>query len=391
MKKSFLPLGVLSRLQPTTLFALYLFFLPLFLLGCWYLGKTIAILNQARQRTLHLREAADLAGQWFRVNQTDQGDFVYELYTGTGKPVQGYNIVRQAGSLYSLAQLYRFKPNPELNQTLTEGFAFFEPLSQPESSRAAAIVYEAEKKTNTSALLLLALIEYLEAHPENADSYQTWTHQLAQFLVSTQKDNGGFSQTPDVNQDESDYNNGETFYALVRIYRLDPRPEYREAIDKAAEYLLTAYPPQSPNLSFYAWGMAGFAYLYQTDPQARYWEYLKTSTDAFIDSRGASWTSQPLDPKLIRGNWGVFLEGVAHTAWVAKTVDRPYFNHLKDVAATALERVLSLQVDGPYGTFTTNYPSVRGGICSDSACQTQRIDIVHHNLSAAILYLKFLN
>lgn len=391
MKKTLAFFWAFPKLSAITAFALYCFILPFFLLGSWQLGKVIGRLTQSRQHQANFTESMKLMGQWFVTNQTAQGDFRYELETATGQTKEGYNIVRQAGSLYSLAQLFGLTHNPQIETTLKQGFTFFEQLSRPEATDAAAIVYQDEKKSNGSALLLLALIEYMEADPQAQDQYLNWARQLANFLVSTQKGNGGFAYRPDIDLEESDYNNGETFYALVRIYRLDPQPEYWEAIQKAADYLVTAYPPQTPNLSFYSWSMAGFAHLYQIDPQPAYWDYLKTSTNAFINTRGKSFLPQTSQPRFIRGNWGVFLEGIIHTAWVAQSIDPQYAQYLKDFSETALLQVLTLQVEGPYGRFAARYPHLKGGICYDQSCQTQRIDIVHHNLSAVALYLKFLS
>jgi len=266
------------KTKPITALALYLFFLPFFLLGCWHLGRGLGQIIQSHKRQVNFDEAVKLMGQWFVKNQTPQGDFLYELDISTGKPLESYNIVRQAGSLYSLAQLYSYAHDQQVKTAIHQGFAFFEQLSQPQSPQTTAIVYQDTKKSNASALLLLALIEYLETNPEDRDQYFSWTQELAQYLLTTQKENGGFIYKPEISQEESAYNNGESFYALIKMYHLDPQLEYLEAVNRAADYLLKAYPADNQNYSFYAWGMAGFAHLYRIDPQEKYWEYLKNST-----------------------------------------------------------------------------------------------------------------
>ncbi len=357
-----------------------------------FIGKNIFFTYQKIQFKKNLETSLEFQGKWFLENQTKNGDFVYKRNVVTGKKIHGYNIVRQAGSLYSLAQLYKKNKDPKIKGVLEKGFDFFKNFTKQQSFplSGAAVVYEQEKKSNASALLLLALIEYMEASEKNKEKYWNFANQLAQYLVSTQTITGGFIQEfPGI---ESDYNNGESFYALIRMYLLSQNKSYLNAAEKAAVYFIHKYDDKGFNLSFYPWGMAGFSYLYKETRKIDYWLFMKKQTDQYFKNSGDNINSflKGENKNFPRGNLAVFLEGLTHTAWVAKNIDYQYFLSLRSFIEKSLIYLMSLQVNGPISERNSNFSQVKGGLCYDYNCQTQRIDICHHYLSAIYLYLTFI-
>ncbi|OGD63212.1 hypothetical protein A2160_05455 [Candidatus Beckwithbacteria bacterium RBG_13_42_9] len=357
-------------------------------IGLWIGQKILIKFLEEKAQTKIFQTSLSQMENWFIRNQTETGDFHYELNTTTGQTSSNYNIVRQAGVLYSLAQAYKYHPSSQLKKTIEKEINFFKEywVVKADQPGIAMIVYQGKQKNNTEALLLLGLAELIESDPNLKSQYWEMAQQLANFLVTTQKDKGGFWYEGNSSSPESDYNNGETFYALVKFYRLDPDPKYLTSINKAANYFLKKYPPTNFNSSFFSWGMAGFANLYQVDHQEIYWQYLKDSTENFRTSSIGKNIINKNDSHL-RGGWGVFLEGTAFTAWVAKDKDHQYHDQLAAYIKNSLDNLLSLQIDGPRGKFTSDFENIKGGLCNDSLCQSQRIDITHHNLSALILYL----
>jgi len=327
-------------------------------------------------------------GKWFIANQTATGDFTYELDVATGKPSAGYNIVRQAGSLYSLAQLYREYRDPTVKETLERGFAFFETLTVfPKTPSARAILHHGAIQSNTSALLLLALAEYSDAEPERKAKYEKVIEGLANYLMATQKPSGGFiNRYPD---EESDYNNGESFYALVRAYEVTGKKEYLQSAKKAALYMMEKYRMDEFNDEFFPWGMAGFAHLYRLEPNVRYWRFMREQTDAFFAGIGASTERffYGISSRPPKGNIGVFLEGISQTALVAKAQDEAYFRKIEDFMKPSIDYLLTLQVNGPASKRYSPIATIQGGMCYNFDCQTERIDITHHALSALYWYL----
>ena len=351
------------KFSEKTIYLSLLIFLPLSIFLSWNIGKKLAE-KEFNQKAL---ESTKLAGDWFDKIQTKQGDFIYEIDTKTGKTKDGNNIVRQAGSLYGLAQVYRLGKSEQDKKTLEKGYKYFQNYLQENSVQ-----------NNAKALLLVSLIEFMQADSQNQKIYLSWAKELANYLVTTQLDNGGFSYHG-LDGDESDYNNGETFYALMRMNDLQADEDYLLVSQKAADYFIVKYGKDKfVNLSFFSWGMAGFAYLYQQDSQSRYWQFMKQSTDKFINSYKVN---QP------KGNLGVYIEGISHVAWIAKEQDKNYYSQLKNFSKDSLIYLLSLQLDGPLSKRHSSFDNLKGSFCYDYICNSVRIDIVHHITSALFLYL----
>lgn len=355
-------------------------------------------LEKIKLSTKDLEESMHLQGEWFIKNQTTRGDFIYEREVETGDIVEGYNDVRQAGSLYALAQLYKYSKNEDLEKTVQRGINFFKVYAEPQegSPSAIAINFKGSTKSNTVALFLLAIIEYMEASEEAKEEHLEFAEQLANYLVTTQLDSGGYVYKYYTENDaeepykESDYNNGETFYALLRMYKLTGNETYLESANKAAPYLIEKYGSEGINLSFYAWGMEGFAHLYDIDPKEEYWEFLKSYTNKYLVAHGNKVATYFLNEYQVnppKGNLGVYMEGLAHVAWIAKEKDPEYYDLLKIYMENSLDYLLSLQVDGPKTERTSDNDFIKGGSCYDYFCDTMRIDIVHHILSGNYLYL----
>jgi len=333
-------------------------------------------------------------GAWFVRNQTQRGDFVYEQYAATGDTVPGNNIVRQAGALYALAKLYRHSKKEDIRETLDRGIAFFRDVTVTPSSNTRAVQYDGEIRSNTIALLILAMAEYLESETAtNADVLTRELSEYAQYLVLTQVHSGGYINAHQVKNAESDYNNGETMYALIRSYEIIGNPLYLTSVRKAADYAMQKYGIGKFNASFYSWGMAAFAYLYGIDPQEAYWTFMKEYTDRYMETRGKRYEQSVADsalPKVPPGA-AVFLEGVVHVAWAALYKDQWYARDLRKHIDTVLPYLIRYEINSPFGWYLSHNANLSGAVCSQASCETTRIDFTQHLLSAILLRHRFLD
>lgn len=343
----------------------------------------------------HLHQSLIMGGDWFMRNQTPAGDFNYELNVQTGTLTSGYNIVRQAGSLYSLSQLYSLSRKPTYKVGLEQGIHFFQQYFEQVNGNPTIlrINYRGECKSNSVALFLLALIEYMEAEPAAAAQYNETAISLANYLLFTQTPHGSFLQTV-VPPSESDYNNGESFYALMRMHTFSHDPIYLEGAKKAAFFIMESYSQKKFSSSLFAWAMEGFAYLYQVENNPTYWKFMHDYSDMYLTVNGGKYVKRYFHGESITppsGNLGVFLEGLIHVAWIAKENDTSYYQELIQFIEPSLRYLMTLQINGPSSSRKTNYDLLSGGLCYDYACHTQRIDITHHTLSAIYLYLTLIH
>lgn len=339
-----------------------------------------------KKRGIVLTNTMDMIDGWYTRVQKNDGDFRYLISVPQGKTLKGNNIVRQAGSLYALAQYYNYRRNVTTKQTLDRGFGYFTKLLEPQGTDASAIVFKGKKQSNASALLLLGLVEYIEANPQENERYKVLAQKLANYLVTTQTEKGSFINMWDPQPKESDYNNGETMYALIRAYKLFKTPQYLASVEKAAAYFESYYDTRYFNSAFYSWGMAGFAHLYIVRPKESYWQFLKDSTDTYWNARGKAAHGYIVTGGKDTPSLAVFLEGTAHTAWLAKEKDEKYYTFLRKHIEESLIYLTRYQPGNPYSSIKTTKPQIQGGICRDIPCSALRIDSTQHYLSAIYLY-----
>lgn len=342
-----------------------------------------------QQLSSDLNDSMELSGNWFKEIQNNQGDFTYQIDTKTAQPADDNNIVRQAGSLYSLAQLYKVDKDPSTKEMLDKGFAYFDILIQSKGEDKSAVVYDNRTKSNTTALLLLALVEYAEG--TNSNDFEL-IQRLSNYLVFTQTDAGDFVNEYLDTSEVSDYNNGETFYALIRSYILIKDPVYLASVKKAADYFKTTYSKQEFNSGFFSWGMAGFAYLYNTSQDSSDWDFLEAYYLKYLNSRGNSIQICIIGKgqSCTKPGVAVFLEGVAHIGWIAKDKDSKLYKDIRTHLELTLNDLLKYQIGGNHSSFNFREQTLQGATCADVACSYTRIDYTQHQLSASYLYLKFI-
>lgn len=329
---------------------------------------------------------------WLLNNQKEAGDFVYERIAATGQANDANSIVRQAGALYGLGQAYKYKKDPHVAQAFEKGLSYFKNLTATKSATMVAISHEDETLSNTTALVVLGLTEYIEADDRNNTLENLeYLVRLSNYLESTQATTGAYINSYIPTPSESDYNNGETMYALIRSYQLTQKDSYLTSVKRMADYAISHYKTDTFNSSFFSWGMAGFAHLYSVAPDEKYWKYLVASFDTYMKYRG-QWYEQYLrskDGEPVTPGSAVFLEGVDHIGWIAKTKDPMLYKKINAHVRRVLDHLLAYELNSPYGKYRSESASVSGAVCSQVNCESTRMDFVQHHMSAMTLYLKF--
>lgn len=332
----------------------------------------------------NLRTSINLQGDWIVRNQTDRGDINYLQNIKTGELSRDYHLVRETAIFFALSQLYEINKKPEFKKTLEKGFDYFSHLAQSPKKYSPS---------NAPAFILLGLINYMENEPESQKKYLPIAKNLADYLVSTQNSDGSFTVVKDFKK-EDEYNDGESLLALIKMYNFNHDFLYLSSAQKAADYQIKKYDSKPVSTAYYAWGMESFANLYKIDPQEKYWGFMKTYTDKFLENKNIKTIGDYLDKKNdIRpsGNLSVYIEGLSHVAWIAREKDPKYYLKLKKIIEKSLSYLMTLQINGPKSAIKSEFPNIQGGLCFNSKCQTMRIDTIQHNISAVYYYLKFVH
>ena len=341
-----------------------------------------------------LEKAITQETTWFLNNQKETGDFVYEQVAATGEVNDANSIVRQAGASYGLGQAYGYKKDPQVMRAFEKNLTYFRSLSATKSATQAMISHEGATYSNTTALVVLGLTEYIEADSRNNTTENLeYLVRLSNYLESTQATSGAYIYSYEPTPTESDYNNGETMYALIRSYRLTQKDSYLTSVKRMADYAISHYGTKKFNSSFFSWGMAGFAYLYDVSPDERYWKFLLESAKTYMSMRGKYYDAyiqknegDPVPPAA-----AVFLEGIAHVGWIAKEKDLKVYTELHQHVRSVLDYLLVYVLGGPYGRYKSESASASGAMCATVQCETTRVDFMQHHMSAMTLYLKFMN
>ena len=347
-----------------------------------------------KEREFHndLKQSLVLYGDWLVKNQTERGDFNYELDVQSGEVSDSYNIVREAGGLYSLCHAYKYTSDCEYQLSIEKGITFFETLFEEVENTVPTtrINYLDERKSNAVAIFLLALVEYMETDSDIKSKYLNMSKELANYLLYTQLESGGFLVTLDP-KTESDYNNGEAFLALIRMYKVTGDERYLQGAQRAADYIISKYSKEEFNSAIYSWAMQGFAHLFTVDANPKYWDFMKFYTDSYFNSSGL-YVSKYFEKEYAnppRASLAVFLEGLSSVAWIAKETDSDYYSQIMEYTERSLGYLMTLQINGPKSLKTSEFELLSGGICNDELCTKQRVDTTQHNLSAIYLYLQY--
>ena len=191
-----------------------------------------------------LLSAAINGGDYLIDSVKDDGRFVYSYLPKSDQESEDYNILRHAGTIYAMADLYQETGDQRLLDAMKRAVGFLGTYIRrcPVSGGFEnCIVEEDEAKLGGTALAVLAFTQYMQSTGE-VDLLEE-TRSLARWIVSTQNASGEFkthkleypSGKPiDFN---SQYYPGEAVYALARLYTLDKNTLWLSSAAQGAKWL----------------------------------------------------------------------------------------------------------------------------------------------------------
>jgi hypothetical protein len=194
----------------------------------------------------------------------DDGRWVYQYDPATDDIPNKYNILRHAGTTYSLALIFKYTQDLRyyngtiitLNYLMNERLIF----EDQGDYEIAYIEYKSLAKLGGVALTLLGLTEVIRMDPRV--DYDRELDAMGNFLLMMQYPSGKFQCFYKTKEDEhNDYYPGEALLALAKIYDLTGEKKYLDALElgfgfyndyyKAARY--TAYTPWATEAMVYGY------------------------------------------------------------------------------------------------------------------------------------------
>ncbi|MBZ0274141.1 hypothetical protein K8I61_19030 [bacterium] len=354
-----------------------------------------------------LEHSLELATQFLIANQRTEGNFNYEYDFVQKSMNDDDNQVRQAGALWGVASIHRYKPSPKTAGAVKKGVEFFERHTKSRKD-AMDIAYPGEImcKTGTVALTALALIEALrvrESFPgEDIEKFERLLDGYLAHLLRMQRGDGRFAQASLVLNGKpsigtSPYFDGESLLALAKAARYLGRVELVPAIEKAASAMARFYTfdawekdaDSEKTKGFYQWGSMAFRE-YGEAGWANAKDYKNTAVVL------AWWMIHTHRTLSRRANTGYAYEGIASAYAIARRM------HLADaideIAYTidrGLYKLTAWQVEGPLVRknrflmkHRTDDALAIGGVMNAKNLAPLRIDVTQHQSHALILALE---
>ncbi len=191
-----------------------------------------------------LRQTLREAGAFLARSVLADGRYCYTYDAGGDGCDDDYNLLRHAGTTYSLFQIYREIREPSLLAAAEKTTAWLRRQVRPvEGDAARAFLLEGDKaKLGAVGLTMLALVERERLLGDGAD--RALLARLADFVRSQQREDGYFASyfnwgpRASVPGDNSIYYPGEALLGLVRLHSIDPQPRYLASAVLGAEFLV---------------------------------------------------------------------------------------------------------------------------------------------------------
>ena len=355
-----------------------------------------------------LLAAARLGGDYLRSHQKDDGSFIYAYDPKRQEEDDDDNLLRRAGTCYSLVQLHRAVSDATPSSPTTGTPTYLEvarrglaalldqhtrPIDLPRMGDGveALVSPDNELKLGGSALLLLALMEYQEVSGDRR--WLTRGQSLARFLVAQQEADGHFISKISTSGKrfdfESGYYPGEAILALTRLYAADGDDRWLEVAVRGADWLINVRDAgkETSQLAHDHWLLMGLEALYRLRGDAAHAAHAGRIAQAIVeaqrrDAKDLDWVGSFYDPPrstptATRAEALVAMVALAHHTDLDP---RPYIEallrmasfqrrcQLNDVSAMYLERP-DLAIGG-FRRGLTHYEI--------------RIDYVQHNISSLL-------
>jgi hypothetical protein len=305
------------------------------------------------------------------------GSFLYQYHADHYIERPGYNILRHAGSIWSLAEAARYLPlGRHVGDAARRGlFWLVEHRLLPAATGVICVVEDGEIKLGGSALAILAILSYLDAGwpclAEDATRLEEVADGLCAYLLSQVTVDGDFVHKRDaasfaIEPFRSEYYTGEALFALLTALRRQPD---RTPLEAARDLLHGLIGRDYGVAQQSHWMMYAAETAWTSRPEDALLAYMDKVVDNILDvplyrARHCSTPIACRSEALL----------CALRTWRCAGLDgRPRFAHV----LREIEINLSLQIMDylPDGAF-------RRGV----GRQTVQIDYIQHNLSAFLGY-----
>lgn len=250
-----------------------------------------SITNISLQR---IEKSLLLTGEYLKNAVKEDGSFVYEYHPPTNEENPQYNMLRHAGTIYAMSELYQMTKDKVLPEKIQKTISFLLKNlknTQVKNHDVLVAIDNNSIKLGGNALAILALAKYMEV--TETREYLDTAQKLARWIQATQSPEGRFLihkqnfTTKEISDFISNYYPGEAIYALASLYKIDKNKEWLITAEKAAGYLILVRDGEktAEQLNQDHWLMYGLNELYRLSPQKIYYEHSLKITEAILNAQ----------------------------------------------------------------------------------------------------------
>lgn len=351
-----------------------------------------------------LRAAADAAGAYLVRSVTETGRFQYSYRLDIDEVPREYNIVRHAGTIWSMLDLYRDTKDEDLLAAIDRAMRYLLAQIRPMKigeQEVVGVVEDDEVSLGGNALAALALATYIEV-TGNKDHLPI-LRVLGQSLRAAQAPGGRFViqrqkfSTGAVFYEDGPYAPGEAVFALLRVHDVDPDPALLDAAIRGARFLVTVrdadkLPEELPHDH---WLLYALNALHAKRPDKLWVDHAIRLSRSIIEQQHkpgdtkvqpdaiGAWAGARSTPAAVRS------EGLLAAAAMLRRAGRPAeAAEFQNAATAAIAFQLRTQVWPESAMHCRNPRRAIGAFREDLGGVYVRIDFVQHNLSAIVELLR---
>ena len=315
----------------------------------------------------------------------EDGSFVYGYYPRFGNEIENYNMLRHAGTVWSLICCYRMTGDAELAETIELAIDYM--LSQlVYRDENTAYLYEAkddEIKLGGCGIAIVALTEYMDAF--GSDRYLDVCRKMGNGILSLldQTDgtyyhvlNGDFSQKEEF---RTVYYDGEATFALGRLYGVTGEPVWLDAARAAVDHFIEADYVEHRD-QWVAYSMNEIT-KYVDDPEYYIFALRNVQENYDVINRE---TTAPVAFELLLTTFELYDRLTAKGASVSGFDQREF---MKTIYARA-DRMLDGYFYPEYAMYMEHPESILGAFMVREDGYRTRIDDVQHCIGGYYLYQK---
>jgi hypothetical protein len=241
-----------------------------------------------------LLEAARSAGRYLVRATGPDGRFIYKYEPALDAEVPEYNLLRHAGTLYSMLELYQQTGDSQLLEASDRALAYL--LKTLEPCRAGDLPATCAQelgfvKLGGNGLAIIALAKHAEVTGDR--QHVPLMQALARWIQGVQDPAGQFTihklglRTGTVAPLVSEYYPGEALLALLRLNALDQDPNWLDVAERGARWLIQVRDGglADHQLAHDHWLLYALNELYRVRPDPLYLDHAMRIAGAIVMSQ----------------------------------------------------------------------------------------------------------